>query len=61
MPSAIEAMGMKESISRMRSQEAQLSTADNPEDAKKYQDRTNEAIEQFKAPYCLLEIRRPAR
>ena len=48
MPSAIEAMGMKESISRMRSQEAQLSTADNPEDAKKYQDRTNEAIEQFK-------------
>ncbi|WMW80005.1 methyl-accepting chemotaxis protein [Undibacterium cyanobacteriorum] len=48
MPSAIEAMGMKESISRMRSQEAQLATADNPDDAKKYQDRTNEAIEQFK-------------
>ncbi len=48
MPSAIEALGMKESISRMRSQEAQLATADNPEDVKKYQDRTNEAIEQFK-------------
>jgi methyl-accepting chemotaxis protein len=48
MPSSIEAMGMKESISRMRAQEAQLSTAESPEEVKKYQERTNEAIEQFK-------------
>ncbi|MFZ6798698.1 methyl-accepting chemotaxis protein [Undibacterium sp. Di24W] len=48
MPSAIEAMGMKESMSRMRSQEAQLATAESPDEVKKYQERTNEAIEQFK-------------
>lgn len=48
MPSSIEAMGMKESISRMRAQEAQLSTAESPEEVKKYQERTNEAIEHFK-------------
>ncbi|MBY0573701.1 MAG: MCP four helix bundle domain-containing protein [Undibacterium sp.] len=48
MPSAIAAMGMKESISRMRSQEAQLATAETPEDVSKYQERTNEAIEAFK-------------
>jgi methyl-accepting chemotaxis protein len=48
MPSAIEAMGMKESVSRMRSQEAQLSTAESPEEVKKYQERTDEAIAQFR-------------
>lgn len=48
MPSSINGMGMKESVSRMRSQEAQLATAENPEDAKKYQDRTNEAIDAFR-------------
>ena len=48
MPSAIEAMGMKESVSRMRSQEAQLATAESPEEVKKYQERTDEAIAQFR-------------
>lgn len=48
MPSSVEAMGMKESVSRIRSQEAQLSTAESPEEVKKYQDRTNEAIAQFR-------------
>jgi len=48
MPSSISGMGMKESVSRMRSQEAQLSTAETPELAKTYQDRTNEAIEAFR-------------
>jgi len=37
MPSALNAMGMKESISRMRSQEAQLASATTPEDVKKYE------------------------
>ncbi len=48
MPSSIALMGMKESISRMRSQEAQVASADTPEDVRKYQDRTNEAAEAFK-------------
>jgi methyl-accepting chemotaxis protein len=48
MPSSISGMGMKESVSRMRSQEAQLATAETPELAKTYQDRTNEAIEAFR-------------
>ncbi|MFZ6747732.1 methyl-accepting chemotaxis protein [Undibacterium sp. Ren11W] len=48
MPSSIEAMGMKESVSRMRSQEAQLANAESPDEVKKYQERTNEAIEQFR-------------
>lgn len=51
MPSAIEAMGMKESLSRIRSQEAQLATAESPEEVKKYQERTDEAINQFKKHY----------
>ncbi len=48
MPSSISGMGMKESVSRMRSQEAQLATAETPELAKTYQERTNEAIEAFR-------------
>lgn len=48
MPSSISGMGMKESVSRMRSQEAQLATAENPEEVKKYHERTNEAIEAFR-------------
>jgi methyl-accepting chemotaxis protein len=48
MPSSIAGMGMKESVSRMRSQEAQLATAENPEEAKKYEERTNEAVEAFR-------------
>ncbi|MBC3872439.1 methyl-accepting chemotaxis protein [Undibacterium flavidum] len=48
MPSSISGMGMKESVSRMRSQEAQLATAENAEEVKKYHDRTNEAIEAFR-------------
>lgn len=48
MPSSISGMGMKESVSRMRSQEAQLATAENPEEVKKYQERTNEAIDAFR-------------
>ena len=48
MPSSINGMGMKESVSRMRSQEAQLAAADNPEDVKKYHERTNEAIDAFR-------------
>lgn len=51
MPSSISGMGMKESVSRMRSQEAQLATAENAEEAKKYQDRTNEAVEAFRKNY----------
>jgi methyl-accepting chemotaxis protein len=53
MPSSINGMGMKESVSRMRSQEAQLATAENGEDVKKYQDRTNEAIEAFRNYHTL--------
>jgi methyl-accepting chemotaxis protein len=48
MPSSIAGMGMKESVSRMRSQEAQLATAENAEEAKKYAERTNEAVEAFR-------------
>ncbi|MFZ6819493.1 methyl-accepting chemotaxis protein [Undibacterium sp. Ji22W] len=48
MPSSISGMGMKESVSRMRSQEAQLATAENAEEVKKYQERTGEAIEAFR-------------
>nr|WP_315483711.1 methyl-accepting chemotaxis protein [uncultured Undibacterium sp.] len=48
MPSSISGMGMKESVSRMRAQEAQLATAETPELAKTYQDRTNEAVEAFR-------------
>jgi methyl-accepting chemotaxis protein len=48
LPSSISGMGMKESVSRMRSQEAQLATAETPELTKTYQDRTNEAIEAFR-------------
>lgn len=48
MPSSIAGLGMKESVSRMRSQEAQLATAENPEEAKKYAERTNEAVEAFR-------------
>lgn len=48
MPSSINGMGMKESVSRMRSQEAQLAAADSPEDVAKYHERTNEAIEAFR-------------
>ncbi|MBC3806938.1 MCP four helix bundle domain-containing protein [Undibacterium seohonense] len=53
MPSSINGMGMKESVSRMRSQEAQLATAENGEDVKKYQDRTNEAIDAFRSYHTL--------
>jgi methyl-accepting chemotaxis protein len=53
MPSSINGMGMKESVSRMRSQEAQLATAENGEDVKKYQDRTNEAIDAFRNYHTL--------
>lgn len=48
MPSSIAGMGMKESVSRMRSQEAQLASAENSEEAKKYAERTNEAVEAFR-------------
>ncbi|MBI1834578.1 MAG: MCP four helix bundle domain-containing protein [Burkholderiales bacterium] len=48
MPSSVIAMGLKESISRMRSQEAQMASAESTETAKKYLDRTNEAVEQFR-------------
>ncbi|MBR7799645.1 methyl-accepting chemotaxis protein [Undibacterium fentianense] len=48
MPSSINGMGMKESVSRMRSQEAQLATADSPADVKKYHDRTKEAADAFR-------------
>lgn len=48
MPGSVIAMGLKESISRMRSQEAQMASAESPEMAKKYLDRTNEAVEQFR-------------
>lgn len=48
MPASVIAMGLKESISRMRSQDAQMASAETPENAKKYLDRTNEAIEQFR-------------
>ncbi|MFC0350199.1 methyl-accepting chemotaxis protein [Undibacterium danionis] len=48
MPSSIAGMGMKESVSRMRSQEAQLASAENPEEAKKYAERTNEAADTFR-------------
>ncbi len=48
LPSSVAGMSMKESVSRMRSQEAQLATAENPEEAKKYEERTNEAIAAFR-------------
>lgn len=48
MPSSVSGMGMKESVSRMRSQEAQLATAENADEAKKYLDRTNEAVDAFR-------------
>ncbi|MFA9274789.1 MAG: methyl-accepting chemotaxis protein [Candidatus Aquirickettsiella gammari] len=48
MPSSVSGMAMKESVSRMRSQEAQLATAENAEEAKKYLDRTNEAVDAFR-------------
>ena len=53
LPSSVAGMGMKESVSRMRSQEAQLATAENPEEAKKYEERTNEAIAAFRKNHAI--------
>jgi len=44
MPSVNAAMGIKERVSRIRSQEAQLVSAENPEEVEKYVSRTKEAI-----------------
>ncbi|MES2040148.1 MAG: methyl-accepting chemotaxis protein [Pseudomonadota bacterium] len=44
MPSVNAAMGIKERVSRIRSQEAQLVSAENPEEVEKYIGRTKEAI-----------------
>jgi len=54
MPSANAALGIKESISRMRSQEAQVVSADNPEDIAKYASRTTEAVENIKKEDAIL-------
>ncbi|MBC3916795.1 MCP four helix bundle domain-containing protein [Undibacterium sp. CY18W] len=44
MPSVNAAMGIKERVSRIRSQEAQMVSAENPEEVDKYLARTKEAI-----------------
>ncbi|MDP1976123.1 methyl-accepting chemotaxis protein [Undibacterium sp.] len=44
MPSVNAAMGIKERVSRIRSQEAQLVSAENAEEVEKYIGRTKEAI-----------------
>ncbi|MFZ6654691.1 methyl-accepting chemotaxis protein [Undibacterium sp. TJN19] len=44
MPSVNAAMGIKERVSRIRSQEAQMVSAENAEEAEKYFGRTKEAI-----------------
>ncbi|MFZ6777044.1 methyl-accepting chemotaxis protein [Undibacterium sp. Ji83W] len=44
MPSVNAAMGIKERVSRIRSQEAQLVSAENPEEVEKYIGRTKEAV-----------------
>ncbi|MBK1888627.1 MCP four helix bundle domain-containing protein [Undibacterium sp. 14-3-2] len=44
MPSVKAAMGIKERVSRIRSQEAQMVFAENPEEVEKYVTRTKEAI-----------------
>jgi methyl-accepting chemotaxis protein len=45
MPSVKSAMGIKERVSRLRAQEAQMVFADTPEDVEKYAKRAKEAIE----------------
>ncbi len=44
MPSVNAAMGIKERVSRIRSQEAQMVSAENGEEAEKYLGRTKEAV-----------------
>ncbi len=44
MPSVNAAMGIKERVSRIRSQEAQMVSAENTEEVEKYLTRTKEAI-----------------
>ena len=44
MPSVKAAMGIKERVSRIRSQEAQLVFAENPEEISVYEGRVNEAV-----------------
>lgn len=48
MPSVNAAMGMKERVSRIRSQEAQLISAENPEEVDKYASRVKEAVDGLK-------------
>lgn len=48
MPSVNAAMGMKERISRIRSQEAQLISAENAEEVEKYASRVKEAVDGLK-------------
>ncbi|MBR7782306.1 methyl-accepting chemotaxis protein [Undibacterium luofuense] len=45
MPSVKAAMGIKERVSRLRAQEAQMAFADTPEDIEKYAKRSKEAID----------------
>ena len=45
MPSVKSAMGIKERVSRLRAQEAQMVFADTPEDVEKYAKRSKEAID----------------
>ena len=45
MPSVKAAMGIKERVSRLRAQEAQMAFADTPEDVEKYAKRAKEAID----------------
>ncbi|MBI3284416.1 MAG: MCP four helix bundle domain-containing protein [Burkholderiales bacterium] len=48
MPSVNAAMNIKERVSRIRSQEAQLVSAENAEEADKYAKRTQEAVDGLK-------------